>query len=367
MLLFIAAFAVLCLVQVKFKPADGAKYMTDYMSVDKTMSIKGIFILIVFFSHFNSYVTFTSTADNLYFKAFSMIGQCMVTLFLFYSGYGVMESIKKKSISYVHKIPVTRVLGTLFRFDIAILMFVVMKLILGQKFDLPQFLLSLIGWDSLGNSNWYIFAVLVAYVVTFVAFEIGNLFTKKLPTPNCYYISAILVTIGCLGYIYILAHFNLKQAHWYDTIICYALGIWYSLLRDKIEKIINYNIPVYILFFIVTGAGAAYFGLNRGASFVHKELCMILFTAFIVILTMRVSFHNKVLMWCGQHLFGLYILQRIPMIIFKEIGLAQYNMYLYFAVCLIITVPMAWLFEKYTGKLWNLIVTPKKKAKKQTT
>ena len=355
MIIFLAVFAVICLIGMQIKPKGTDKFITDYMSVDKTMSIKGIFIIIVFFAHFNNYVSYTAPSDVFYLEYFSKIGQCMVTLFLFYSGYGVMESIKKKNMSYIHKIPVTRILGTLFRFDIAILMFLFLKLIFGGKFDLVQFLTSLIGWGSLGNSNWYIFAILVAYAITYISFGI---FKDK----GKYYPAAILVTIGCVVYIFVLAYFNLKQRYWYDTIICYACGIWYSLLREKIEKIINCNIFVYVLVFLVTGAGTAYFMMNRSASFVHAELCLLFFTAFIVVLTMRVSFHNKILRWCGQHLFGLYILQRIPMIAFSKLGLADFNIYLYFVLCLAVTIPFAWFFEKYTGKLWGIITSHKKKT-----
>ena len=362
MALFFAAFAVLCLVGIKFKPADGAKYMIDYMSVDKTMSIKGIFIILVFFSHFNSYVTFTSAIDNAYLTVFKYIGQCMVTLFLFYSGYGVMESVRRKGLSYVHKIPVTRVLGTLFRFDIAIVLFTLLCLIFSKPFTAKQFALSLIGWDSVGNSNWYIFAVLVAYIITFVAFEVSYPLTKKLSAAVSNYSAAALVTLGCMAYVFILAHFKLKESYWFDTIICYAMGMWYSLLREKIEKIINCNIFVYILCFVATAAGTAYFAMHRGESFVNTELCMLFFTAFVVVFTMRVSVHNKILMWCGKNLFGLYILQRIPMIVFREIGVADFNIYLYFVLCLIVTVPIAWLFEKYVGRLWKIISTPRKKT-----
>lgn len=362
MVLFFAAFAVLCLVGIKFKPADGAKFMPDYMSVEKTMSVKGIFIILVFFSHFNSYVTYTAPLDTAYLSVFRHIGQCMVTLFLFYSGYGVMESVSKKGISYVHKIPVTRVLGTFFRFDVAVLLFAVVCLVFSRPFTASQFALSLVGWDSLGNSNWYVFAILVAYIVTFVSFELCHLVTKKMAPAIYKYSAVVLVSLGCMLYIYVLAHFKLKDGYWYDTIICYALGMWYSLLRDKIEKIVNHNIFVYLIFFLATGACTAYFAMNRGVSFVHTELCMIFFTAFVVLLTMRVSVHNKVLMWCGKNLFGLYILQRIPMIVFRELGVADFNIYLYFVLCLIVTVPLAWLFEKYVGKLWKIISTSKKKT-----
>ncbi|MBR5505641.1 MAG: hypothetical protein IKV73_04980 [Clostridia bacterium] len=62
----------------------------DYLSRDVTTSIKWIFILMVFFSHFNSYVQYTEWLARIYTIPFHLIGQGMVTMFLFYSGYGVM-------------------------------------------------------------------------------------------------------------------------------------------------------------------------------------------------------------------------------------------------------------------------------------
>ena len=362
MWLFFGLFVLLCLYKVQLKPKNGESYMTDYMSVEKTMAIKGIFIMLVFFSHFNSYVTFSSPEELEYLKIFKDIGQAMVTLFLFYSGFGVMESIKKKGKAYVNKIPVTRILGTYFRFDIAVVIFIIVGAILGNTYPVSQCLLSFTGWDSVGNSNWYIFAVVIAYLITFISFELGCWLTKKKSANLSYFLSAILVTAGCILYIIILRDFKLKKEYWYDTIVCYAFGIWYSLLRDKIEKYINKNLVVYLLFLIGTTAGTFYFMPNKKMSFAHAEHFMLFFVAFVVILSMRVSFHNKILVWCGKNLFGLYIMQRIPMIIFKSLGVADFNVYVYFVLCVAVTVPVAWLFEKYTGKLWNLITSPKKKS-----
>ena len=41
--------------------------------------------------------------------------------------------------------------------------------------SLSRILLSLIGWKSIGNSNWYMFDILLLYVLTYVAFKV----TKK--------------------------------------------------------------------------------------------------------------------------------------------------------------------------------------------
>ncbi len=354
MIFLFLAYALVCLWKVQLKPSPDCGYIKDYMSVDKTMSIKGIFIIMVFFSHFHSYVTFTSPLDIAYLNVFKHIGQCMVTLFMFYSGYGVMESIRKKGMPYVKKIPLTRVVGTYFRFDIAIVIFAVVQLIIGKTFPVKQYLLSLTGWDSIGNSNWYIFTIVVGYVLTYIAFLIGR-------DKGKYFLSASILMAGIVAYIFVLGYFNIKQVYWYDTIICYGCGVWYSLLREPLEKLINKNIFIYLICLAASVAGTLFFMKTQGSGFIHRELCMLFFTAFVVILSMHVSFHNKILMWCGQNLFGLYILQRIPMILFREIGLADFNIYLYFVVCLVVTVIIAWAFEKYVGKLWKMITSPRKK------
>ena len=51
-------------------------------------------------------------------------------MFLFYSGYGVMESIRKKGEAYVVAMPRHRVAGTLINFDVAVLIFLVVDLLM---------------------------------------------------------------------------------------------------------------------------------------------------------------------------------------------------------------------------------------------
>lgn len=352
MIVFIAIFICISLYGVKVKPPEGQSYMTDYMSPEKTSAIKGLFIFIVFFQHFNSYVDYSLPIDKAYLKYFNMIGQCMVTLFLFYSGYGVMESIKKKQMSYVRRIPVGRVLGTLLPFDTAVVIFALISLATGGNITLKQFLLSLVAWDSVGNSNWYILAILASYALTYIAFMI---FRDK----GKYYPAAALLTVLTVLYVFALSH--AKDSYWYDTVILYACGVWYSLLREKIEKIINKNIFVWLAFFVVSCVLALYFMKNRSQSFIHLELCMILFASSVVLFTMRVSLNNAVLRWCGKNLFGLYILQRIPMIVFKAVGLMDFNIYVYFILSLIVTAALAWVFGKYTSLVKKLL-SPKRKT-----
>ncbi len=73
-----------------------------YLSKDYTAAIKGIFIMFVFISHSRSYFEITSTMDNVTIQFMNYVGQLMVTLFLFYSGYGVYEAIKSKKLKYIN-------------------------------------------------------------------------------------------------------------------------------------------------------------------------------------------------------------------------------------------------------------------------
>lgn len=349
MLFYFLVLIALCLYKVRIKP-DESGFMSDYMSVEKTTAIKGIFIVIVFFSHFKSYIdsNLLCSVDAKFYDYFNLIGQRMVTPFLFFSGYGVMESISRKGMSYVHSIPKKRFLHVLAEFDIAIVIFTIVRIILktpfnnGKMFDIKQFMLSLVGWDSVGNSNWYIFSILVAYAATFIAFEIFR--EKK-------YLSVIGVTVLLSAFIVSFRLLNIKEPYWYNTVICYAGGMWFSLLRPAVEKILMKN-AVWIPVFILSTALCLYSFKFAHVNFVLYEISMCLFIWTIVVFTMKVSICNKPLVWLGKNLFPLYIFQRLPMIIFDYFGLSDYNIYLYFAVCFAVTVGISWLFSKFSKWLW---------------
>ena len=104
------------------------------------------------------------------------LGQLVVVMFLFYSGYGVASQIRHRGNSYVKQMPKCRVMKTLLNFDIAVCFFIVLDILLTRPFSISQILLSFVAWDSVGNSNWYIFIILLCYIFTYVA---CSFFMKK--------------------------------------------------------------------------------------------------------------------------------------------------------------------------------------------
>ncbi len=305
----------------------------NYLSKESTSCIKGIFILIVFYSHLETYTTMIPSKDSLMWSVRIFLGQLMVTLFLFYSGYGVYESIKKKKKKYIDSIPMKRIFITLLNFDIAVLTFLIVNYFLGTTFPIKRILLSLIGWNSVGNSNWYIFGILGLYLITYLAFQFFDN-NKK----------AALVLTWVLTLFFILFLSKYKPAYCYTTLLCYPFGMTYSYYKDKIEKTL-FNNKKYILACIISFFAFYVFRLFRTNGWFYFECMSIMFCILVVLFTMKANINNCFLKWCGDNLFWFYILQRIPMLVLKSIG---YNNHAYrFAfLCFVISIIITFIYSK---------------------
>ena len=77
------------------KIAGEGSFHRDYCSVEKSTALKGVFVMLVFFQHFRTYITPEET-DFVAVGVSEFLGQLIVVPFLFYSGFGVMESIRAK-------------------------------------------------------------------------------------------------------------------------------------------------------------------------------------------------------------------------------------------------------------------------------
>lgn len=198
-------------------------FFPDYLSFDTTNAIKGIFIALVFINHvipyiFNSgYVFDDGFASKLFLFTNSFVGQWIVAMFLFYSGYGVMESILKKGHNYLNSLPRKRILTTLVNFNIAVALFAIISLFIPNNYTIKDYLWSFIGWESIGNSNWYIFVIMLCYLITYLSF-------RKYATKN---IHIHIGALGCIILFTVLLLSFLKPTWWYDTMLCFAAGVFF--------------------------------------------------------------------------------------------------------------------------------------------
>ena len=94
MLILLLLLAAICLVGIKFD-----SFLNDYIGKEQTTSIKGIFAIIILFSHLKGYIELSGPLDSAFCSILNYIGQLMVAIFFFYSGYGVLISFLKTDFS----------------------------------------------------------------------------------------------------------------------------------------------------------------------------------------------------------------------------------------------------------------------------
>ncbi len=309
--------------------------------IDKSQcnAIKGVFILFVFLRHVVPYVTKAGyEMPTLLDKAFQIIdgqmGQLIVVMFLFYSGYGVMESIKTKGKAYIDSIPKRRFLTTFINFDIAVSIFLLLDFVLGLQVETQQYFLARFGWDSVGNSNWYIFVILICYLLTYFCFKITNNVGLILATT--------LVIITVLYFV--------KPSHWYNTMLCYPVGMLFSEYKNRIEDYCQKNYTkVFILASLIFTI--LHFSNTKLQSIVYAytyNIESIFFAAIVLLITMKVSIGNKALSWLGANLFSLYIYQRLTMITLRELAGTEWlamHPYLYVIVNLFGMIGIAYFYK----------------------
>lgn len=258
----------------------------------------------------------------------------MVTMFLFNSGFGVMESINVKGESYIRTMPKRRILATLLNFDVAVLMFIGMNLIMGISMTVSQVLGSFVCWHDVGNSNWYIFAILCCYLFAFSGFSLF----KSVP-------KAIFTTLGLLvGYLAVMPFLKEKTC-WYNTIFAFGTGMVVSWHKERLFRLFHRH---YIGCLCLAGL-CALVGLPLEWRFplygVSYNAVVVMFTLLVAVFFTRFNLNGgyRVLEWCGKSIFPIYIYERIPMTVFAD-SLSSYPV-AFIAVTLVVTLAIASLYR----------------------
>ena len=302
-----------------------------YLDKDSTCNVKGIFTIMILLSHFVGYANIDS--GSVYAKFLAYFGQLMVTMFLFYSGYGIMESLKNKK-DYMKSFFKKRFLKVFIHFDLAVIIYLVIALILKENHSIKTYFLSFLAWDDIGNSNWYIFVMLALYLLTLVSYKIFS--NKK----KCFLFGVTFFS----GILIILLYF-VKDVWWYNIILCYPCGMWYSYFKDQIEKIIlmKYKYISLVLVLIMFLVLHHYFG-----NIILYEMLACIFCLLVVNFTYVFSVGNRILAFFGKYAFQIYILQRA---VYKILLGKFSNVVLYFGVSLVLILFISILFKCLTDKI----------------
>lgn len=328
MIAFVIIIAIVVLATTR-KRTDNS----DYLSCNDTGIINGIFVYLIFLSHSTQYYSLNDVfPDRLYEHFQNFHNQWVVATFLSFSGYGVMYSFMKKGEQYIKSFPQKRLLKTLFNFDIAVVMYCIVNLLIGRQYSFYNYVFSFIGLTSIGNSNWYIFTILLMYMVSYIAAIICK----------SYHNIPVIVTICAVMYL-VIAHIVGLPSRFVSTVVCYPLGMWIMLYKDDIQKMFKKNWLSTLVILLIP--------LAITYKIRYNDYIMNLASCFFVLIVVWFLVHfkikSKVLKQFGNHAFSIYILQRLPMVILTHFyEPTGYMIYVFVIVNLGITFALAMLFDK---------------------
>lgn len=318
-----------------------------YISKSQTKCFEGFFVILVVLNHFNNDYIVPGVYDKAYIAFHDHMGQAIVAMFLFYSGYGMMTGIKRNGRNYIKTIPI-RFINLLIQFDIAVIIYIVWRAINGTTFTLSHYLLSLTGWLSVGNSNWFIFLTLVLYICLFAAF-VPLLLTDKNANLHLY---ASLFIFSALTFVYIVIMSCVgKESYWYDTAICFPAGAWFCVFKSKIEDIFMHSGTRYLVLLMLLVSAYTIFAVLKNSRFLYYEIWMLLFVSLFVVLSMKVSIKSTVLSFFGDHIFSIYILQRLPMMAFSSMKILAEHQYATLILVFTVTIVLSIVFDRLTASL----------------
>lgn len=347
-------FIIFCLVTAKYYKFSSSNYNDTWLDKESTSMVNGLFVVFVFLSHFSSYVERFYTIDLIYSVFMSVMSQCVVCSFLLYSGYGMNERILSDGGGYLRNLVLRRFPSLLLKFVFCVILFLVLQFMMGNTFSVRQVLLSFVGWESLGNSNWYIFYMLFSYLAIWLSFRFArnwNISFILLLSLDLLYTIILFLCKGASAYVMtsFVLPFGMLLSKFKKQII--------KLMQNRFIKIFLIALFVYIFSFGLRAASKVWYESSAKCYVLVHNILALAFSALLFVLTFKIKLKNEFLRFCGNHVFELYILQRLPMIALKPVyltALEKYGVWAYLPYLIasvLITVMLAVMIQSLFKKI----------------
>lgn len=210
--LLFAVFFLLFLYKIKFGVSD------EFMSKDYTTYLRGICALAIMLRH----IRITDFAPL---NVFDYLGNPIVGIFFFLSGYGMLTRIKQIGIdNYMNGFILKRCVPLFVEYIFVwIFNFVCMFLVSGN-FDFLKKIIT--------PYSWFIIMIEVLYIVFYIGYKLFKDNLKRL---------IIFVTISELALIIALSVFGVGEC-WYLSLLCFSGGMIYSVVNLNKKKDLAVNI-----------------------------------------------------------------------------------------------------------------------------
>ncbi|AAM31800.1 conserved protein [Methanosarcina mazei Go1] len=313
-------------------------YNFEFLSKGNTDRIRGLLALVVILHHV------AQRMDNVgLMLPFCQAGSYAVSIFLFFSGYGLMTSSLKNP-NYFKNFFCKRISKVYIPFLIInIFTLSIYQLTFNSEYSLIDKLFYTTGIKLIDSVTWYIIITLVFYVIFYILFKNNqiNVAVRRLFIYSLiFYFSCYIIKIG---------------SWWYINSFSFPIGIYTAINFNKICSYIEKNYTKYTIFFILSfgilSSGIASFLLYQVFHFHFKviieTLSSILFLPVVLLLLLKVDLRHNFLNFFGDISYEMYLIHMKIYIIlgeFLQIN-KSYNILVYFIIVIMLSKGIL-LFEK---------------------
>lgn len=273
------------------KPIRG--FYKDYLSVKNCVAWRGILAVVVIFHHLSQVIV-----DHSYFYWFIPMGCIAVSLFFFYSGYGLQTKYQSNP-AYSKHFLLHRLPPILIPYITATLFYWIGNNILGNYHSFIEVLSRMISTQPIVSNSWYIICLLAFYLFWGLAMQIFQNHHHRMILGGAAF--AVLWIGFC-------KNMELGQ-WWYNAVPAIVVGIIWASLGKKITVYIqkHYLIISLPLFFFT--AAFFFYLRNYCPAFINPNCVLtVLAPICVVVLSMKIQVGNKILQFIGKISFELYMI-----------------------------------------------------------
>ena len=319
----------------------------DAFSLESTNCAKGIFAVLVVLCHIWGRADVSADGFVLHNlgRLLSIFGYISVSMFFFFSGYGLWLQYKTKGDEYVKRFLRRNVLSLYLINVIFIIAYTLFLWGVNGSISLGKVLQSFFFGSTIIVNGWFLQACLLYYLAYYFIFRFIKKDTIKL----------ISMAVFLFGYCLLCALALKLPITWYECSFTFLFGMIFCKHKEKVEKIIysafSYLIAlgVMLAIFLVT----CYIGSSRSNALgqVLKIISAVAFCAVAVLLLSKISVNNCITRWLGNLYLEIYLMQGFFLVLYKTSFLYIENVWLYAVLVLASTLLSAALIHPLSQRL----------------
>lgn len=300
----------------------------EVLSLNKTVSMKGIASLLVMINHCANAVSLDGTLP------FLNVGWYCVALFFFFSGFGLNQ---KKEIDFKG-----RVIKIIVPYMMAYCVYLPVKRLIGIQYGGVEILQSFIGGATVVDNSWFPVASVIMCSILCLSRR-----TK-------HHIATVIVLIVGVTVVEVLC--ARQKSWWYISNLAFVVGVLISEYDSQVKWRKEYAI-LGVFLCAISVLIPRYF--NASSSIVMSAAISNIKSASIVIITISagtvLSGYNPISKWFGRISYETYLIHGLFITLWKTVFGLKYK-YLIFLLVPILSVFTAFFLCKIDKKIVQLLL-----------